>query len=109
MEQDRWVPFATVFNFRDLGGYLTADGRAVRSGRLYRSDGLYRLAPDERDRFGALAVRTVVDLRRADELAAAGRLADTPGLTYHHVSLQTSAWTSAAVDASGMERYLADQ
>jgi protein-tyrosine phosphatase len=109
MEQDRWVPFTTVFNFRDLGGYRTADGRVVRTGRLYRSDGLYRLAAEERDRFGALAVRTVVDLRRADELAAAGRLADTPGLTYHHVSLQTSAWTSAAVDATGMERYLADQ
>jgi protein-tyrosine phosphatase len=109
MELDRWVPFTTVFNFRDLGGYATSDGRAVRPGRLYRSDGLYRLAPDERDRFGALSVRTVVDLRRADELAKAGQLAAAPGLTYHHVSLQRAAWTSVSVDAAGMARYLADQ
>jgi protein-tyrosine phosphatase len=109
MELDRWVPFTSVFNFRDLGGYPTADGRTVCSGRLYRSDGLYRLAVEELERFAALSVRTVVDLRRADELAAAGRIAEAAGLAYHHVSLQTTAWTSVSVEEGDMVRYLADR
>jgi protein-tyrosine phosphatase len=109
MEPARWVPFTTVFNFRDLGGYATSDGRKVRTGRLYRSDGLYRLAADELERFGALGVRTVVDLRRPDELTATGRVAARAGLAYHHVSLQTNPWTSASVEAGSMARYLADR
>ena len=39
MEFERLLPFQGFFNFRDLGGYPTADGRLVRAGRLYRADG----------------------------------------------------------------------
>ena len=34
-------------NFRDLGGHVGADGRTVRRGRLFRSDHLANLAPDD--------------------------------------------------------------
>ncbi|MFN0029761.1 MAG: tyrosine-protein phosphatase [Acidimicrobiales bacterium] len=54
-------------NFRDLGGYRSADGRTVRWGRVYRSDAL-RLTDDDvavlRDRIG---LRTIIDLRTAWE------------------------------------------
>ena len=60
-------------NFRDLGGYRTAGGRAVRSGRVFRCGMMHHTSPAGlatlRDRFG---VRTVVDLRNARELAEDG-------------------------------------
>jgi hypothetical protein len=39
-----WVALDGCFNFRDLGGYRTRDGRQLRSGRVFRSDGLQRLS-----------------------------------------------------------------
>ena len=36
-------------NFRDLGGYPTADGRHVRKGLFYRSGGLFRMSEQELD------------------------------------------------------------
>ena len=36
-----------VFNFRDLGGYPTADGRHVRWRTVFRADGLGRLTADD--------------------------------------------------------------
>ncbi|BCJ36619.1 protein-tyrosine-phosphatase [Actinocatenispora thailandica] len=106
MDRDRYVPFTTVFNFRDLGGYPTDEGRRVRSGVLYRSDGLHRLAETDFGRFAALGVRRVVDLRRTDEVANYGRVPDSPGLDYHNVCLQTQAWTAAEVAPGELAGYL---
>src|SRR6266540_367612 len=80
MTVERAVPFSTVFNFRDLGGYPAADGRRVRWARVYCSDGLWRLSADDFAEFASLGVRTVLDLRRPDELAADGRVAESLGL-----------------------------
>ena len=50
-------------NFRDLGGYPTANGRYVRSGLFFRSGGLYRMSEQELDEIRALNVRYIMDLR----------------------------------------------
>ena len=55
---------AAAFNFRDLGGIGTADGRRVRSGRVFRSNGLFDLSDDEVGVLQARCrLRTVIDLR----------------------------------------------
>ncbi len=74
---DRFVALEGAFNFRDLGGYAAGDGRVVRRGLLYRSDTLHRLTPGDLERLRGLDLRTVIDLRAADELEqhGAGRLA----------------------------------
>ena len=50
-------------NFRDLGGYPTVDGRKVRRGRVFRSDGLHALSERDFDDLSRLGLRLVCDLR----------------------------------------------
>lgn len=54
-------------NFRDFGGYRGADGRAVRTGRLFRSETLARLTDADLNQVARLDIRLLYDLRAADE------------------------------------------
>jgi protein-tyrosine phosphatase len=64
----RRVPIHSIKNFRDLGGYRTADGtHQVRWHRLFRSGHLHRLRGKDIERFQALGIQTVVDFRSAAE------------------------------------------
>ena len=63
------VPLQGGSNFRDLGGYATADGRTVRRGSVFRSAHLGTLTDADRLAIGRLGVRTVVDLRGVNEAA----------------------------------------
>ncbi|MFD9124129.1 tyrosine-protein phosphatase [Kitasatospora sp. NPDC059571] len=89
--------FERLCNFRDLGGHRTADGRTVRRGLLYRSDSLGKLAGDDLDRFAALGVRTVIDLRYPWEIAQTARIPDLPGLAYHNLSVEHRPYDQAAL------------
>lgn len=58
-------------NFRDLGGYQTADGRRqVRWGKLYRSGTLARLTDQDYAVLTPLGISTIVDFRTTAERAA---------------------------------------
>lgn len=61
-----------VFNFRDLGGYPTADGRSVQWGRLYRADGLNRASDADVELLRTIGLKTIVDLRTHRELESHG-------------------------------------
>jgi protein-tyrosine phosphatase len=107
---DRSVDFSTVFNFRDLGGLPTMDGRKVRRGQLFRSDNLGRLGEADREAFTALGVRRVIDLRRASEVATMGRVPEWTRATWHHHHLQHELWDhSTYTDEIGVARWLADR
>jgi protein-tyrosine phosphatase len=58
---------AHIPNFRDVGGHPTADGRLVRSGRLYRSVDLDGLDDGAMEWLASLGLRTIFDLRTAPE------------------------------------------
>lgn len=66
----RVVRLRGASNFRDLGGYDTQDGRQVRWGRLFRSDHLGRLTPEDEGALAALGVQRVLDFRGEQERAA---------------------------------------
>jgi len=101
---------ASVFNFRDLGGAPTTDGRAVHSGRLYRSDSLHRLTEQECAQLRTLGVRTVLDLRRPHEIERDGRIRDTSGLAYVNIHPVHREWNPANYDPTdGPARFLADR
>jgi protein tyrosine/serine phosphatase len=109
MALDRSLAFSSVFNFRDLGGFVGRQGRTVRHGRLYRSDGLHRLAGDDLEDFAELGIRTVLDLRRPDELEAEGRVVESPDRAYHNVNFHADMWPEADLTPEDMPRFLADR
>ena len=88
-EGTRLVGFDACFNFRDLGGYRSIDGRSLRHGRLFRSDTLHRLSEDDLHLFRELGLRTVIDLRASTEIEQFGRLREDGGvdLVWHHVPM----------------------
>ncbi|MFB6524784.1 tyrosine-protein phosphatase [Streptomyces sp. NPDC056399] len=109
----RHIPFERLHNFRDLGGYRTADGGTVRWATLYRSDSLAKLAdadPADRERFRALDVTTVIDLRYPWEIAAKGRLPETADISWHNLSIEHRPYDQAEIDPDlDPWRYLADR
>lgn len=62
-EAHRKLNFDGADNFRDLGGYQTADGRTVKWGLVYRSDALSDLSHQDREFMKRLGISTVVDFR----------------------------------------------
>ncbi len=85
----RLIDLEGCFNFRDLGGYPSEDGRRVRWRRLFRSDALHHMTAEDAERFsGELGIRHVLDLRSSHELRVEGRgrLADAPA-RFHHLPL----------------------
>ena len=64
------IPLASLPNLRDLGGWPTKDGGRVRSGLVYRSTELGKLAGDDVAAVDGLGLRTVFDMRTEAERSA---------------------------------------
>ncbi len=81
----RHLKFDGACNVRDLGGLPTTDGRVTRHGVVYRADTLAYLSNADLASLTRLELRTVVDLRSAEECARApDRLPGGVGLTLHN-------------------------
>src|SRR5262249_29552289 len=66
-EQQRFVLLDGGRNFRDVGGYQTADGHRVKWGVLYRSGSLGSLTPAGQAELAKLHVASEIDLRTTEE------------------------------------------
>ena len=64
---ERFIVLEGGRNFRDMGGYRTANGRSVKWGTLYRSGSLAYLTPKGIGDFDQLHVTAIIDLRSTDE------------------------------------------
>ena len=70
-----------ILNFRDLGGHRGADGRLVKTGRLFRGTALHNATDGDLAKLANLGVGLVFDLRALSE--ATGRPDRLPaGVTY---------------------------
>jgi len=69
---DRHIALDGQPNFRDLGGYQSADGRTVRWGQVYRSGELPRLTDADLARLETLGIETVVSFPTEREIEARG-------------------------------------
>lgn len=66
---DRSLAWEGALNARDAGGLATGDGKTVRRGALIRSDIPTRLTVAGRHSLAAHGVKTIVDVRTANEVA----------------------------------------
>ena len=82
----RSLPFAGATNFRDLGGYTGHGGRPVKWRRLFRSDHLAALTPEDQALLAQLGVSRAVDFRGQAESAAHAYA--LPGVAYHPLHIE---------------------
>lgn len=66
-EDKRHIPLEGTPNFRDLGGYETADGRVVKWRKIFRSGTLADLTDGDHRHIETLEIKRVYDLRTDDE------------------------------------------
>lgn len=85
----RLIKLEGCLNFRDLGGYPTADGRSVRWRQVFRSDALHLVtAADVAHLRDDIGLREVIDLRSSAEVRSEGQGPLARGdVRFHHVPL----------------------
>ncbi len=64
----RLLPLEGGSNFRDLGGYRTADGKTVARGMLFRSGAMTGLTDADMAYLAGFGIKTIVDLRSNEEI-----------------------------------------
>lgn len=65
----RLLPMSVTANFRDYGGQLTADGRQVVWGKLFRTGHMGEMSDADKQVLQQLNIQAICDFRRADEMA----------------------------------------
>jgi protein tyrosine/serine phosphatase len=108
MHPERFRSLEGCSNFRDLGGHRTATGATLRWRKLFRSDSLAGVSPDDRQSLRALGLVTVLDLRSAAEVALGGRFEDRD-VTVHHLPFPDLLDPATDWAAWNDSRYVADQ
>ena len=82
----RSLPMMGATNFRDLGGYTGHGGQQVKWRRIFRSDHLAGLTPEDQALLADLGVARAVDFRgKAESAAYAYAL---PGIAYHPLHIE---------------------
>jgi protein-tyrosine phosphatase len=82
----RRLALTGAVNFRDIGGYRSADGRTLRWGLVMRSDSLAELTEADQAMVQALNLRSLFDLRHESERSERpNRLASGAGPHTHAI------------------------
>lgn len=67
----REIKLQGAFNFRDLGGYRTTDGKHIKWGKIYRSAEINNLTDKDLDKLASLSINRVFDFRGPMEVSKA--------------------------------------
>jgi protein-tyrosine phosphatase len=81
---ERIIELEGAVNFRDLGGYATADGQRTRWRVLFRADGLSELTEADLAVLRQLGIKTVIDLRTGHELEQSRFDVEAHPVEFHH-------------------------
>ena len=69
---ERHVELDGQSNFRDIGGYVTADGRRVKWGQVYRSGELHDLSDADVEKLDTLGIKAVANFLTKREIQSRG-------------------------------------
>jgi len=110
----RYYMFENIYQFRDIGGYRTVDGHITAYNRFFRSSALYGMTSDDQRQVYNLGVRTIIDLRTAEELVEQGQtrfdaefainLLHVPMITRHQSLYELGAVSRSAAMINGVEQ-----
>jgi protein-tyrosine phosphatase len=95
----RHLNLAGASNFRDLGGYVTTDGRTVRWRQIFRSNHLAHLTDDDAAVLRALGVKSAFDFRGSAERTEA--LCGLSDITVHSLPVEPTVVAALRVIAAG--------
>ena len=65
---EKRLPIAGAYNFRDLGGIPTKDGRKVKWGKLFRADEMSHLTDSDKIYLASIPLTSVIDFRANIEM-----------------------------------------
>jgi protein-tyrosine phosphatase len=116
LEFERKLSFEGCFNFRDLGGYRTPEGRWTRPQHLYRADGPHALSTADVEQLGALGLATVIDLRTPEEVERGCYASVLSDIVEYHLPMldvlpdtdELPGWVDPAIVAARYRRMLDD-
>ncbi|MBD1380496.1 tyrosine-protein phosphatase [Metabacillus arenae] len=87
-ENQRHIKVKGLYNLRDLGGYPSFCGRHTIWKQIFRSDSLHNLAIEGQQQIVEMNVKTVIDLRRPQEIEQAKNVfSDSELVKYINISL----------------------
>ena len=66
---ERRLPLNNLYNCRDMGGYLTADGHLTHWGKVFRSDALHQIDEAGQAYIERMGVKRIIDFRSPEEIA----------------------------------------
>jgi protein-tyrosine phosphatase len=95
----RHLSLAGASNFRDLGGYVTRDGRTVRWRQIFRSNHLAHLTDDDAAVLRALGVKSAFDFRGSAERNEA--LCGVSDITVHSLPVEPTVVAALRAIAAG--------
>lgn len=80
---EKHLPMAGGYNFRDLGGIKTQEGRTLKWGKLFRADELSNLTEEDVRYLSSIPVTSVIDFRAQNEARRSpDKLPSTVQFTY---------------------------
>jgi protein-tyrosine phosphatase len=65
---ERFLPLKSTLNFRDIGGYETADGKRVKWGQVYRAANMTRVTESDQRYLANLGIQLICDVRTPFEV-----------------------------------------
>lgn len=91
IQNPRRIELKGAYNFRDLGGYSTSEGKKTNWGKLFRSDNLANLTKSDLKRIEKLNLQMIIDLRSMEErLSKPNRLPMSNGTKIKNIEIADS-------------------
>lgn len=67
---NRYIEMDNILNFRDIGGYFTAEEKQLKWGKIYRSGHLSNANLFDQDKLKRLGIKTIIDFRTEEDRKA---------------------------------------